>query len=69
MRQITGTIAIQPQIVAVAECSGVRGGLRHKLDGVDPDVVSIGMAVEPVWADERTGALTDIAHPPSGGTD
>ena len=34
----------------------------HRVLGVDPNQVTLGMAVEPVWADTRLGAMSDISH-------
>ena len=56
----------EPQIPAVIEIDGASPemGIMHMLSGVDPKAVEIGMRVQAVWkpADERTGAITDIAH-------
>ena len=51
-----------PTVVALISWEGIRGGLIHRVLGVDPARVTTGMAVEPVWAEERTGALSDISH-------
>jgi uncharacterized OB-fold protein len=51
-----------PEIVALVSWEGVRGGLIHRIRGVEPKRVTIGMAVEPVWAEERVGAMSDISH-------
>jgi uncharacterized OB-fold protein len=51
-----------PEIVALVSWEGVRGGLIHRLREVEPDRITIGMAVEPVWAGERAGAMSDISH-------
>jgi len=39
-------------------------GILHKLEGVKPDDVYVGMRVKPVWrrADERVGSILDIAY-------
>ena len=50
------------EVVALIGWPQVRGGIIHRVKGVAPDAVAIGMAVEPVWADERSGAMTDISH-------
>ena len=52
----------RPTVVALISWEGIRGGLIHRLLGIDPAQVTTGMAVEPVWAEERTGALSDISH-------
>ena len=51
-----------PEIVVLVSWEGVRGGLIHRLKEVDPSDVVIGMAVEPVWSDQRVGAMNDISH-------
>jgi uncharacterized OB-fold protein len=51
-----------PEIVVLVSWEGVRGGLIHRLREVTPQEVTIGMAVEPVWAEERVGAMADISH-------
>jgi uncharacterized OB-fold protein len=56
----------EPQIPAVIEIDGASPGMGilHLLDEVDPQAVEIGMRVQAVWkpAEERTGAITDIAY-------
>ncbi len=56
----------EPQIPAVVAIDGAaRGmGIMHMLGEVDPQQVHIGMRVRAVWkpADERIGAITDIAY-------
>ena len=51
-----------PEIVVLVVWEGVRGGLIHRLRETPPTSVHIGMAVEPVWAEQRTGAMSDISH-------
>ena len=51
-----------PVIIALVSWEGVRGGLVHRIEGVTPDQVTMGMAVEPEWAEQRVGALSDISH-------
>jgi uncharacterized OB-fold protein len=51
-----------PEVVALVAWEGVRGGLIHRLREVAPGAVALGMAVEPVWAGERVGAMSDISH-------
>ena len=51
-----------PVVVALVSWPGVRGGLVHRLAEVAPDQVALGMEVEPVWTEERVGALSDISH-------
>ena len=50
------------EVVALISWPQVRGGIIHRINGVAPDTVCLGMTVEPVWAEERTGAMTDISH-------
>jgi acetyl-CoA C-acetyltransferase len=51
-----------PEMPAVIAIDGSDGGLLHRLSGVDPDDVRIGMPVEAVWraVGERTGSILDI---------
>ena len=51
-----------PTVVALIAWEGIRGGLIHRISGVRPDAVRMGMAVEPEWADERAGTMEDIRH-------
>ena len=51
-----------PEVVVLVSWEGVRGGLMHRLREVDPARVFIGMVVEPVWSDQRVGAMSDISH-------
>jgi uncharacterized OB-fold protein len=50
-----------PIVVGLIGWRDVRGGLIHRVIS-DQAEVSLGMAVEPVWAEERTGAMSDISH-------
>jgi len=54
----------EPEIPAVIALDGSDGGLLHKLGGVRPEDVRIGMAVEPVWKPpaERSGSVLDVVH-------
>jgi acetyl-CoA C-acetyltransferase len=51
-----------PAVIRIDRTS--EGGLLHKIGGVDPESVSIGMRVRAVWKDEaeRTGSILDIDH-------
>lgn len=51
-----------PEVVALVSWPGVRGGLLHRLGDTAPHLVSLGMAVEPVWAPQPTGAISDILY-------
>ena len=52
----------EPVVVAIIGWEGIRGGLLHRVAGAGPDAALMGMAVEPVWEEERTGSLADIRH-------
>jgi acetyl-CoA C-acetyltransferase len=57
-----------PAVIRIDDTSD--GGFLHKIGGVDPDAVSIGMAVRAVWKpeSERAGSILDISHfEPAGG--
>ncbi|MBI2900183.1 MAG: OB-fold domain-containing protein [Planctomycetes bacterium] len=55
-----------PEIPAVIEIEGASPGhgIMHKLGGVDPKKVKVGMKVKAVWkpAEERVGSILDILH-------
>jgi uncharacterized OB-fold protein len=51
-----------PEVVVLVSWEGVRGGLIHRLSEIELDRVALGMKVEPVWAGERVGAISDISH-------
>ena len=51
-----------PLIVAMVSWPEARGGLIHRLGEVEPDEVELGMAVEPAWFRDRTGAMSDTGH-------
>ncbi len=52
----------EPVVVALIAWEGVRGGLIHRVGGISPRAVKIGMTVEPVWGEKRAGTLEDIRH-------
>lgn len=56
----------EPEIPAVIEIEGASPGhgILHKLGGVDPKKVKIGMKVKAVWKPEaeRTGSILDIRY-------
>ena len=57
-----------PAVIRIDDTSD--GGFLHKIGGVDPDAVSIGMAVRAVWKpeSERVGSILDMSHfEPTGG--
>jgi len=51
-----------PELPAVIDLQS--GAIMHKLGGVEPDAVHIGMQVRAVWKPEaeREGSILDIAH-------
>ena len=60
-RNRTGEPA-EPMTIALIRFEGVKGGIVHKLDVNEPNIVTFGMKVIPILKNtgERTGALTDI---------
>ena len=61
-RSLDGEELDIPEVAALIGWPAVRGGLIHRIKGIAPDEIYIGMAVEPVWLDQRTGAMADIGH-------
>lgn len=61
-RDRTGKRMEKPVVVALVKFDGIKGGLVHVLDIIDPKEASIGMKVVPVLKDkeDRVGALSDI---------
>lgn len=59
----------RPFAWALVRLDGADTGLLHALDAGRPKAVSTGMPVRIRWADEREGAITDIAcfEPVAGG--
>jgi uncharacterized OB-fold protein len=51
----------RPFAWALVQLDGADTGLLHALDAGTPDAVSTGMRVRIRWADDRDGAITDIA--------
>jgi uncharacterized OB-fold protein len=54
----------EPEVLAYIKLDGCDGGLVHRLGGVAPDELRIGMRVKAVWksADDRVGSILDIRH-------
>lgn len=50
-----------PLVIAFVRMVGTDGGLIHLLEA-DPDEIYIGMPVEAVFKEERTGSLHDIEY-------
>ena len=53
---------VEPEVVAFIAWEGIHGGIIHRVAGAGQGDVRIGTAVEPVWAEERTGSMDDIRH-------
>ena len=51
-----------PYVLAAIRLDGADTSLVHLLGGIAPEQVQIGLAVEPVFAQERKGRITDIVH-------
>ena len=58
-----------PYVLAVIRINGSDQCLIHFLAGFDtddpqawPEKIQVGMAVRPVWSEERTGHILDIKH-------
>jgi len=51
-----------PFVLAAIRLDGADTSLVHLLGGIAPEQVQIGLAVEPVFARERKGRITDIVH-------
>ena len=49
-------------IWALIGFEGIRGGIFHKLEGIDPDEIYIGMPVKPVFREDRKGSINDIKY-------
>jgi len=54
----------EPTIYAVIKIDGADGGLIHRIEGVKPEEVEIGMKVEAVFKprEKREGSINDIKH-------
>jgi uncharacterized OB-fold protein len=51
----------RPFAWALVQLDGADSGLLHAVDAGSPDAMRTGMRVRIRWADERQGAITDIA--------
>ncbi len=51
-----------PYVLALIKLDGADTPLTHVLGGVDLEQVKVGMKVTAVFAEERSGSLTDISH-------
>lgn len=61
-QNLDGQPLTPPQIIALIQWPETRGGLIHHIGETTPAAVHTGLPVQPVWATQRTGALTDISH-------
>ena len=52
----------RPFAWALVRPDGADVGMLQAVDAGSIDAMSTGMEVEPVWADEREGSITDLAH-------
>ena len=52
----------RPFAWALIKPDGADTSMLGAVDAGSIDAMSTGMAVEPVWADEREGSITDLAH-------
>jgi len=61
---LNGAKLKEPTIYAMIKIEGTDGGLIHKLEGVDPEEVKIGMKVEAVFKpkEKREGSINDIRY-------
>ena len=50
----------EPVAAAVIGWEGVRGGIVHRLGGIESSQIRTGMKVEPQWREVRTGSIQDI---------
>jgi uncharacterized OB-fold protein len=60
-RDFDGNQLEEPIIVGLIKFEGVEGGLIHYIRA-QPERVSIGMKLEPVFKSERRGSITDIEY-------
>ena len=51
-----------PAVAAMIKWDGIQGGLVHRIEVDDPAKVTVGMAVAPVWAEQRSGSIGDILY-------
>lgn len=61
---LDGIALKEPQILALIALDGAHGGLVHRIGGIDPSEVQIGMEVEAVFKarNRRKGSILDIRH-------
>lgn len=52
----------RPFAFALIKLDGADTALLHVVDAGDADRMRTGMRVRAVWAEQRVGAITDIAH-------
>jgi uncharacterized OB-fold protein len=59
-RNLDEEFLLEPVAVAVVGWEGVRGGMVHRVGGMDLSQLHIGLTVEPQWREVRTGGIGDI---------
>ncbi len=59
---MTGRRRPVPYGYGIVRLDGTDRRLQHFLSESDPEKLELGMRVEPVFAEERTGSLADITH-------
>jgi uncharacterized OB-fold protein len=59
-----GTKLSKPAAIASIRLDGTNGGLIHRIGGIDPENIKIGMRVEAVFTEKskRTGHINDVLH-------
>ncbi|MEM1610449.1 MAG: Zn-ribbon domain-containing OB-fold protein [Sulfolobales archaeon] len=60
-RDFDGKPLEEPVIIGFIRFEGVEGGLIHYIKA-QPDRISIGMKLEPIFKSERRGSITDIEY-------
>ena len=51
-----------PFVLALIKVDGADTPLGHIVEGIDPDLVKVGMRVKAVFADKTTNTIRDIDH-------
>lgn len=51
-----------PFAYGIIRMDGADTGMLHFIDGIDPEKVKVGMRVQAVFSDERSGNILDIRH-------
>ncbi len=61
-RNLDEEVLTEPVAAAVIGWEGVRGGIVHRIGGMDTSQLRIGQKVEPQWREVRTGGIADILY-------